>query len=48
MAANTKIKQIDWASQVKKQKDYKKTEVEYQFSNGKKFIRGDNRGVYTS
>ncbi len=42
-------KDVDWSALVKRQNDYKKKEVpEYRFSNGRKFERKENRGVYAA
>lgn len=43
----TSRRTINYNALVRKQYDYKRPDPpEYQFSNGKKFERGENRGVY--
>lgn len=47
MASETRTKVIDWNAWVRKQSDYRQKDYpEYRFSNGRKFERAENRGVY--
>ena len=44
--ATTNVKQVDWKALVKPYIEPVEKEVEYKFSNGKKFYRRKKKGIY--
>ena len=44
--STTKTKKVDWKALIKPYVEPVEKETEYQFSNGRKFKRRKNKGIY--